>query len=81
MKKLMKPEAPTLQNSVMLLQPKFMKLLKQYMEMSDAFLKLVKTSQSIKPPSSKYFRPVVTNSLIVASLRFEDAKAEELLGV
>merc|ERR1711867_126368 len=62
-----------------------MKLLKSYkpssMEMSDAFYKLVKTSQSIKPPSSKYFKPVVTNSLIVASLRLEDAKAEELLGV
>ena len=78
MRKLMKPQPPTLANSVMLLQPKFMELLKQFkpspMEMSEAFLKLVKTSQSFNPPSSKYFKPVVTNSIVVASLRFEDAK-------
>ena len=67
MRKLMKPQPPTLANSVMLLQPKFMDLLKQFKpspnEMSEAFLKLVKTSQSFYPPSSKYFKPVVTNSI------------------
>ena len=85
MRKLMKPHPPTLANSVMLLQPKFMDLLKQFKpspnEMYEAFLKLVKTSQSFYPPSSNYFKPVVTNSIVIASLRFEDSKAQELLGV
>ena len=49
--------------------------------MYEAFLKLVKTSQSLYPPSSKYFKPVVHNSIVIASLRFEDSKAQELLGV
>ena len=83
----MKPHPATLAHviAVILLQPKFMGSVKQFKpspnEMYEAFLKLVKTSQSFCPPSSKYFKPVVSNSIVIASLRFEDSKAQELLGV
>merc|ERR1712236_35475 len=83
----MKPHTATLAHviAVILLQPKFMDSVKQFKpspnEMYEAFLKLVKTSQSFYPPSSKYFKPVVSNSIVIASLRFDDKKAQEMLGV
>ena len=83
----MKPNSASLAHitAIMLLKPKFIDSVKQFKpspnEMYEAFLKLVKTSQSFYPPSSKYFKPVVSNSIVIASLRFEDSKAQELLGV
>ena len=86
MRDLMKEETLTLQNSIMLLQPKYLKLIRNYkpssQELSSAFYKIIRTSQYNNKPSTKYFRPItLSNALITASLRYEDKKAEELLGV
>ena len=86
MKNLMSAETLTLSNSIMLLQPKYLKIIRKYkpssQELSSAFYKIIRTSQSFHRPSTKYFRPVtLSNALITASLRYEDKKAEEILGV
>ena len=82
----MSAETLTLSNSIMLLQPKYLKLIRNYkpssQELSSAFYKIIRTSQYNNKPSTKYFRPItLSNALITASLRYEDKKAEELLGV
>ena len=69
-RKLMKPNPATLAHiiAVILLQPKFMDSVKQFKptqtEMYEAFLTLVKTSQSFYSLSSKYFKPVVSEGQI-----------------
>ena len=86
-RKSMKPNSASLAHiiAIMMCKPKFLDSVKQFKptenEMYQAFLKLVKTSQNLYSPSSKYFKPEVHNSIIIASLRFDDTKAQELLGV
>ena len=69
----------------MLCNPNFIQTVRNFkpteVEMYNAFLMLVKTSQTLHPPSSKYFKPQLKDSILVASLRFDDSKAEEILGV
>ena len=69
----------------MLCNPKFIETVRNFkpteLEMYKAFLMLVKTSQTLYPPSSKYFKQELKDSILVASLRFDDSKAEEILEV
>ena len=51
-------------------------------DLCSAFYKIIRSSQSFHKPSTKYFLPVtLSNGLITASLRYEEKKAEEILGV
>ena len=69
-----------------LLQPGMMQTIRKFKpteaNLKDAFFKLVRSSQVHFKPSSKYFLPIVLeNGLIVASLRYEEKTAEQVLGV
>ena len=69
-----------------LLQPGMMQRIRQFKpteaNLKDAFFKLVRSSQTYFKPSSKYFLPIVLdNGLTVASLRYEEKTAEQVLGV
>ena len=87
MKSLMSAEALNLlSKSVVLLQPKYLAMIRKYKptqhDLCSAFYKIIRSSQSFHRPSTKYFLPVtLSNGLITASLRYEDKKAEEILGV
>ena len=69
-----------------LLQPGMMQRIRQFKpteaDLKNAFYKLVRSSQTYFKPSSKYFLPIVLNNgLTVASLRYEEKTAEQVLGV
>ena len=82
-RKLIKPNPPSLTNivAVMLLKPKFLDSVRKFKptesELHQAFMTLVRTSQSLYPPSSKYFKPVVSNNIVIASLIFDANQARE----
>ena len=70
----------------MLFQPIMMQRLRKFKptdaDLKDAFFKLVRSSQAYFKPSSKYFLPIVLeNGLTVASLRYDEKTAEQVLGV
>ena len=76
---------PPLAKVAVLCQPKHMEQIKKYKpskeDLSYAFYQLVKSSQTHFKPTSKYFLPIeLKNGLTVASLRYEEKAAEEVLG-
>ena len=81
------PDSPLkLAQVAVLLQPGMMERLRKFVptdaDLKDAFFKLVRSSQAHFKPSSKYFLPVVLeNGLTVASLRYDEKTAEQVLGV
>ena len=69
-----------------LFQPKYLSQIRKFKptqeNLNNAFFQLVRSSQMYYKPSSKYFLPVtLKNGLIIASLRYEEKAAEEVLGV
>ena len=69
-----------------LLQPSMMERLRRFVHtdanLKDAFFKLIRTSQAHYKPSSKYFLPIILeNGLTVASIRYKEKTAEQVLGV
>ena len=69
-----------------LFQPKYLSKIRKFKptqeNLKNAFYQLVRSSQTHFKPSSKYFLPVtLNNGLIVASLRYEEKTAEEILGI
>ena len=75
----------SLSKVTVLLQPKAMEKIRKFKpsqeDLKTAFYQLVKSSQTHFKPSSKYFLPIVLkNGLTVASLRYEEKAAEEVLG-
>ena len=78
--------SPKLAQAAVLLQPGMMGRLRKFVptdaNLKDAFYKLIKSSQAHYKPSSKYFLPVILeNGLTVASLRYDEKTAEQVLGV
>ena len=76
----------SLSKVTVLLQPKAMEKIRKFKpsqeDLKTAFYQLVKSSQTHFKPSSKYFLPIVLNNgLTVASLRYEEKTAEEVLGI
>ena len=80
------PTLNSLSNIVVLLQPKYLSKIREFkptqQNLSNAFYKLIRSSQFFYKPSTKYFLPItLKNGLITASLRYEEKRAEEVLRV
>ena len=79
------PAVTSLAKVAVLCQPKHMEQIRNYKpsqeDLTCAFYQLVKSSQTHYKPTSKYFLPIeLKNGLTVASLRYEEKAAEEVLG-
>ena len=81
-----KPNTSMMVKSVVMLQPSMITKLRSFVpseeNLKDAFYQLIKSSQMHYKPSSKQFLPTkLANGLTVASLRYDQKSAEEVLGI